>query len=293
MGTFIDEKRDLQTIDQIRQVLSILTAAAKRLDLEPSYIGVGLAGLVDPKTGVLEVSPAIPELEGKNLENEIASFAALPVTLNNDANAYGYAEWRFGAGIGTKSCVTLVIGTGIGGAIVLDSSLLVGEDRVAGEIGHMILSHDGPSCRCGGRGCLEQLASGTAIINSIVQRIKSGEETTLRERFVIDQRISGEEAAKAAFEGDKVALSAYEMAGRWLGIAIATVANLLNMDVVVLGGGVMNAGELLMPHILRNKDLYTMPIQRRRLRIMRGQLERKAGVIGAASLAFDSLKIMN
>ena len=246
--------------------------------------------LVDPETGVLVSSPTMTEMEGINFEQEIASMTNLRVVVNNDANSAGYGEWRFGAGIGSKSCVALFIGTGVGGAIILDGRLLTGVDGVAGEVGHMVLDVDGPVCPCGGRGCLEQLGSGGAIVKAATRKIESGERTSLREKFIQEGRLSGEDVAQAAINGDELASMIYKEAGTWIDVGIATLANLLNMEVVILGGGVMAVSQLIMPSVLLAKDKYTMGVQKKRLRIVKGHLGKQAGTIGAATLALIQKK---
>jgi len=285
IGPFIDEKREHQTFTQIDRMLQHLLHIASQEQLAVSCIGVGLAGLVDPITGILVTSPTIPEMEGTHFAQKITAITKLPVIINNDANAAGYGEWKFGAGIGSKSSVALFIGTGIGGAIILNGRLLTGEDGAAGEIGHMILDHNGPTCPCGARGCLEQLGSGGALIRFTLRKMESGVKTTLKEKFAQSGHLSGEDIAAAAFSGDELARMAYTEAGMWIGIGIATLANLLNMETAILGGGIMAVSQLIMPSLLEAQDQYTMSLQKKRLRILQGILGRQAGTIGAAALA--------
>ncbi|HLG63664.1 MAG TPA: ROK family protein [Ktedonosporobacter sp.] len=292
IGPFIDEKRDSKTIAQVDRTIRYLLKVASERDLAISHIGVGLAGVVDPETRILVSSASMTEMEGINFEQELASMATLPVVVNNDANAAGYGEWRFGAGRGSKSCVAVFIGTGVGGAIILNGRLLTGVDGVAGEIGHMILDVDGPACPCGGRGCLEQLGSGGAIVKATMRKIESGERTALKEKLIQKGSLSGEDIAQAAINGDELASRVYKEAGTWIGVGIATLANLLNMEVVTLGGGVMAVSQLIMPSVLQAKDTYTMGVQKKRLRIVKGYLGRQAGTIGAATLAQMQKKLV-
>lgn len=292
VGPFIDEKRERQTIKQIYRILQLLLNTASKEQMEVSRVGVGLAGLVDPETGNLVTSPTMTEMEGLNFAREITSIVNLPVVINNDANSAGYGEWKFGAGVGSKSSVALFIGSGVGGAIILDGRLVTGEDGVAGEVGHMVLDVNGPACPCGGRGCLEQLGSGGAIIKTTIRKIEAGERTSLEEKFIREGYLSGEDIATAAISGDELALTAYREAGTWIGVGIATLANLLNMEVVILGGGVMAVSQLIMPSVLKAKDQYTMGVQKKRLRIVKGKLGRQAGTVGAATLALLQNKSM-
>src|SRR5579885_1902220 len=278
IGPFIDEKRDSKTIAQVDRTIRYLLKVASERDLAISHIGVGLAGVVDPETRILVSSASMTEMEGINFEQELASMATLPVVVNNDANAAGYGEWRFGAGRGSKSCVAVFIGTGVGGAIILNGRLLTGVDGAASP--------------CGGRGCLEQLGSGGAIVKATMRKIESGERTALKEKLIQKGSLSGEDIAQAAINGDELASRVYKEAGTWIGVGIATLANLLNMEVVTLGGGVMAVSQLIMPSVLQAKDTYTMGVQKKRLRIVKGYLGRQAGTIGAATLAQMQKKLV-
>jgi glucokinase len=176
-GRFVDENRKKETLEHIGQVIEILRGEGNDLELETVGIGIGLAGLVDPETELLVSSPTMVSMEGMNFRKEIEAISKLPVVINNDANSAGYAEWKLGAGTQTNSAVALFVGTGVGGAIILDGDLYVGKDGVAGEVGHLVVSTDGPDCPCGGKGCLEQLGSGTAVHRFIEKSLQQGRQS--------------------------------------------------------------------------------------------------------------------
>lgn len=281
-GKFVDENRNDETLEHIGQVIDTLVAEGKQLDAEVIGIGIGLAGLVDPETEILVSSPTMVSMEGMNFRKEIETISGLPVVINNDANSAGYAEWKLGPGMGTNSAVALFVGTGVGGAIILDGKLYVGKDGVAGEVGHLVVSPDGPECPCGGKGCLEQLGSGTAVQKYVERELQQGRKSSL----VSTHSISGREILIAAQSGDELSIEAYEEVGKWLGVAVASLANLLNVEVAILGGGAMAAHEFILPAVLKRVDKHTMKVQKKTLRVERNTLDRKAGTIGAALLAY-------
>lgn len=257
-------------------LLARLLSALKRLREEAlkqgatvAAVGLGLPGLV-LKDGVVRSSVNLPPLEGVNLPRDLSAELGVPVLAINDANAGALGEKRYGAGRKYASLIMLTIGTGVGGGLILDGKLWTGADGTAGEFGHIPVEPEGRPCGCGSRGCLEQYASATAISGG-----------------------SGDAAAVAgrARQGDVEALARFAEAGRYLGIAAAGVVNLLNLEGIILGGGVAESFELLAPALRRELDSRTFPVPgaRVRVRVERGELGDDAGVLGAAALAFDAL----
>lgn len=283
-GKFIDENRSGETLAHIGQVIEMLINEGRQLGVETTSIGIGLAGLVDPATEVLASSPTMISMEGMNFRKEIEMISGLPVAINNDANSAGYAEWKLGSGRGTDSAVALFVGTGVGGAIILDGKLYVGKDGVAGEVGHLVVSPDGPECPCGGKGCLEQLGSGTAVQKYVEKELQQGRKSSLT---LAGSGISGREILVAAQAGDELSIEAYWEVGKWLGVAVASLANLLNVEVAILGGGAMVAHEFILPSVLKRVGKHTMKVQKKTLRVERNTLDRKAGTIGAALLSLQ------
>jgi glucokinase len=273
VGPFLDEKRDQETVAHVQRLFFTLAAAAQQIGKPVTAIGVGLAGVVSLQQMV--ACSSLHDLKGLHVREEIEELTSLPVYLHNDAHAAGYAEWLCGAGRGSSSCVALFIGTGVGGAIILDGRLYSGKDGIAAGLGHLALDPNGPFCSCGGRGCLEQLASGPAIVRLAQQEIASGKETQLR--AVVKERgmLTGEALASAARQDDPVALAVYERAGEWIGIALVNLANVLNVEQFVLGGGVMvSAGEFILPALMHVKNRCILPLQQKHLRIVQGKLGR-------------------
>ena len=230
-------------------------------------VGVGIPGLVSGD-GVIRSSVSFSALEGVNLARELSHGIGLPVLVQNDANACAIGEQRLGAGRGYGSWLMVTIGTGVGAALVLNGKLWTGADGLAGEFGHVTVDPEGRPCGCGNRGCLEQYASATAIA---------------------DGNGGSAAVARRALLGDADALARFEGAGRHLGLAAAGVLNLLNLEAIILGGGGAESFELLAPPMRREIAARALVIAAGRVCIEKGALGADAGVVGAATAAFETL----
>ncbi|BAJ27917.1 putative sugar kinase [Kitasatospora setae KM-6054] len=259
--------------DLIGQLADLYAESAERAGSSVTVVGAGLAipGAVDPATGRIGSVPTAPALRGLD-PAEVRLAPGLPLGVCNDANAAVLAERAYGAARGARHVVGLFVGTGVGGGVVVDGALLTGRAGLAAEIGHLVVDPDGPPCPCGGRGCLEQYASGTAI--AAAYTAATGRSVT-----------GAAEVALAARAGDPQARAAYAGAGRLLGVAAAGLANLFNPEAVVLGGGVAAVWDLFGDDLVRAVERHTMPLTRRGLRVAPGRLGRAAGVLGAALAA--------
>jgi glucokinase len=196
----------------------------------------------------------------------------LPVSLEHDAKAAALAEFHFGAGRGTRSMCLIIVGTGIGAAMVVDGNLYRGEQNSAGEIGHFTVNLDGPICTCGSQGCVEAYASGPAIMNAYAYATRKKVE-------------SAEEIVRAAHAGDDIARRVFERAGRTLGAAIATIASTMDIGTYVMFGSVIKAGELLLGPARAAVSKYAYQSIASRVKILVGELGNDAGILGAALAA--------
>ena len=250
-------------------------------------IGVGAAGFVDAdRTTVLFA----PNLAWRNteLKEQIASRVDLPVAIENDANAAAWAEYRYGAGEQTRNVVCLTIGTGIGGGIIIDGRLYRGGFGIAGEPGHVRVVPGGRQCGCGNFGCWEQYCSGTALVRAArevaTERPEDGKRLVSVAGSV--EAIDGPAVTRAAQEGDPAAMDCFDEIGRWLGQGIADLTAVLDPSRFVIGGGVSDAGDLLL-HPAR--ETFASVLSGRGHRpapdIVRASLGSEAGLIGAADLA--------
>lgn len=257
-------------------VAAAASAVASVLDDDVVAVGAGVAGIVGD--GVLVFSP---NLAWRNLKvaSLISQATGLPCVADNDANVAAWGEFRLGAGRGTEHLLMITIGTGIGGGIISDGRLMHGAHGFAGEIGHIIVEPGGPECGCGNRGCWEQVASGRAIDR--LAREALGEDAP-----------AGAEVATLARRGDAAASRIFEDVGRRLGEGIAGLVNILDPEVVVVGGGVIGAGELLLAPA-RTSFAATVEAHgsRPEVPIVAAALGPDAGAIGAALLALAEAQV--
>ena len=251
-------------------------------------VGIGAAGFVDSTRSIVLFAPHVA-WRAEPLRDEVAERTGLPVVVENDANASGWAEWRFGAVQGEPDVVLVALGTGIGGAIVIDGKPYRGHFGVAGEFGHMQVVPDGLPCDCGNRGCWEQYASGRVLTRR--GRAAAEEGTPLGRRLLdaaggsVDD-IHGMHVTTAAREGDEEATGWIAEVGDWLGVGIANLAAALDPGVVVVGGGLSEAGDLLLgPARTAFSRALTGRGHRPEARIVAARFGSESGLIGAADLA--------
>ncbi len=250
--------------------------------------GLAVAGFVDEKRSVLRFAPNLPMVE-RPLRALVEPLVGLPVVVENDANAAAWGEYRFGGGRGVPDVVLIAVGTGLGGGIVLDGRLLRGAFGGAGEFGHVRIVPDGLPCGCGNRGCWEQYTSGSALVREAraLARVEpDGAKALLELAGGTPSAIDGGMITQAAAAGDETARSLLAEIGRWLGEGIADIANVLDPAVVVIGGGVSEAGDLLLgPARAAYEAQLVAAVHRPHLTITAAELGNDAGLIGAADLA--------
>ena len=252
-------------------------------------VGVAAAGLVESSTGILRFAPNLAWRDAPlvaHLETELR----LPVVADNDNTAAAWGEYRFGAGRGHADILLVGVGTGIGGGIVSGGKLFRGAHGFAGDIGHIVMDPDGPLCGCGNHGCWEQLASGQAVVRAGRRAVLDGAETSLVERSGGQaKRVTGLMVTEAARAGDAVAVSILTDVGRWLGTGIAGLVNVLDPEIVVLAGGVANAGELLLqPARAGFHDAVEAVDHRPDVPLVLAELGGDTGVVGAAALVLET-----
>lgn len=268
------------------ELIGEVARLVRELSSEPVPVGVAAAGFIDASQS--EVSYA-PNINWRNvpLRAELEALLGTVVTVDNDANAAGWAEYRFGAGRGSQHMTLLTIGTGVGGAIVVDGQLLRGGFGAAGELGHLRLVPDGIACGCGQHGCLEQYGSGRALmreLNALADAGGIGQALAhIRER---DGELSAENVGPLILGGDPGALSALDALGRALGMGCASLSAVLDPERFVFGGGVAIAGEALLAPI-RDSFAHSQPARgyRPAPEFFVAELGNDAGLVGAADLA--------
>jgi glucokinase-like ROK family protein len=253
-------------------------------------IGIGVPGPVEFTSGRPVAPPIMPGWDRYPVRDEFARRYDVPVWVDNDVNVMALGEVRAGAGRDHDAVVCIKIGTGIGAGIVAQGKLLRGAQGCAGDVGHIQITDD-PSvvCRCGKIGCLEALAGGGAIARRATAAAREGRSPVLASLLAERDLLTASDVAIAASRGDQVALELFNEAGRLVGSMLAMVVNLLNPSVVLVGGGVVNAGDSLLASIRHTVYGRSLPLATRDLAIVRGALGHTAGVIGAASMVVDEL----
>ncbi len=247
-------------------------------------IGIGVPGVLDLEKGETLFLPNLPGTwPHVPLRDKITHLTGLPTALLNDVRSITNGEWRFGAGRGEDTIAVFAIGTGIGGGLVVNGQLHLGIGGTGGELGHTIIDFNGPRCGCGNYGCLETFASGPAIVAMGIKAVAQGLTTNIAKLCDLDlNRITPELITKAAEAGDEIAKDIYEKAGFYIGIAAANVCASIGPKRIIIGGGVAQAGELLLNPIHRTlrERVHIMPIEQ--VDVVSSQLGDNAGVIGVA-----------
>ena len=251
---------------------------------EIAGVGIGSPGPLDTNTGVVILTPNLGWVN-MPLRDRVADGLKLPTVLDNDANCAIYGEWWRGAAQGVSHVVGLTIGTGIGGGIILGGAIYHGASDVAGEIGHMTIEANGRLCKCGNQGCLEAYASGPAIAARAVEGIAAGAKSALPQYVGGDlSRITAQVVYEAANDGDAFALEMVHETAKLLGAGVASIVNIFNPNVVVICGGVTQAGEKLFGPLTSEVHRRAFKPAWEVCRILPGTLTGTAGVYGAAAV---------
>ncbi|MGQ9631504.1 MAG: ROK family protein [bacterium] len=275
-----------KTIERIGKLVLELTR-----ETDAAGVGVGMPGLIDSKKGIVYTSPNLKMWRDVPLREMMESHTKLPVCVGNDVNLAALGEKMYGAGIGRENLILITLGTGVGGGLIINNKLYEGSSGIAGEVGHILVSESGPLCGCGNRGCLESHVGGPRIVERTVGLIRMGWKTSLAERTggnltEITPKMIFEEASK----GDELARAVAEEVGHYIGIALADLINVFDPEIIIVGGGISAAGDILFSPIRRTVKLRSFVYTRRPIPIVPAKLGNRAGIIGAASLARVSLK---
>lgn len=252
-------------------------------------VGIGLPGIMDTDTGVCYWSPNFLHWKDVPIGATIHERLGLPTFILNDAKCAALGELLFGAGRGAHHMVMITLGTGIGGAIIVDGRLLMGPNGSIGEVGHHTVFPGGRRCGCGNFGCWEAMCARDAIIECADRKLQAGRDSRLRQLTDRDG-VTPELVSAAAKEGDTLAREVLDEIGYWVGVGATNLINMLNPERFVIGGGIAQAGDLLFNPICRTVDSRAVPLQRRTAQIVPAQLGDNAGVMGAAVLVLDRLE---
>lgn len=271
---------------------SLIREAAGDDLVDVAGIGIAAPGPLNPHTGIVITAPNLPNWDNLPLKRLMEKRVGRPVLLGNDANLAALGEWKFGAGKGHTDVLYLTISTGIGGGVVVGNQLLLGAQGLGAEVGHVLAVPDGPLCGCGRHGCIEAVASGTAIGRSARQRLTAGEGANSTVRALVNgdvALVTSYHVGQAAQTGDAFALSLVTEAGHLIGRTLATLLHLFNPSVVVFGGGVSMLGDLLLNPVRESVQQHTMtPAFWQNCTLTLAALGDDAGLVGAGALAMQS-----
>lgn len=272
------------TINNMKQAIRDLMTETKLSAKDIEGIGFGLPGQVDFKSGIVRLITNIPGWVEIPLAKMIEDEFHIPTRIDNDVRCAALGELNFGAGKGCENLICITVGTGIGSGLIINGKLVRGASNAAGEIGHIKLQmHDGPICGCGDTGCLEAFASGPSIVAMAEEYIMGGKSTKYRE-MANGGAITPFIVAEAAKAGDPVARRIFTRMGEYIGIGMASVVNLLNPERIIVGGGVADAGDILLTPLKETIKKRAMKIAGETVEVVPAQLGNTAGVIGASLL---------
>jgi len=253
-----------------------------------SSLSIASAGIIDMEKGVITSSPNLPGWHDIPLRGIIEERYKISTFLLNDASAAALGEHRFGAGKGANNLIYITVSTGIGGGIIINGKLYLGSSGSAGEIGHATVDVNGPGCDCGNTGCLEVLASGTAVAREAIRRISRGESSSLTEMVAGKiEDITAEKVSLAAQDGDSLASEVISKAAGYLGAGVVNLVNIFNPEVIIIGGGMAKMGDLLFDPVRQAVRERAFQLSAQAVRIVPAQLGDDVSVFGAAIFALE------
>lgn len=274
-------------VDSSHRVLKQASVAISEI----CAIGIGAAGISNPETGILFTSANLPGWQDVPLRDIIQERLGRKTFVINDANAAALGEFYFGAARGTRNFIYITLSTGIGGGIVIDGKIFSGTIGTAGEVGHMTIDDKGPICNCGNRGCWETLASGTALAREAKHWIKEGVGTSILEYAEGDiEKVTAQVIHSAAKQGDSLAEELITRTGYYVGVGLANLINIFNPELIVIGGGLSNIGDMLFEPAFKTAGERAYKEAFQAVRFASAELGRNSGVLGAAAFALQEMR---
>jgi len=286
-GNLIDSSRCSTPLEGGKELISSVIRLIKEFNqkYEIKGIGISIAALISSDYGTIVGAPNIANLSKLNFVNEIKEEFELPIIIENDANAAIWAEFKFGNAKGLNPVMFFIIGTGVGGGLVIDGKLFKGANGIGAEFGHMCVVPDGLLCGCGSKGCIEQYASGGALIRYANEALLANPDKSDEVLSFGEGKLSGTALTKAAKAGNELALAVFSKQADWLGLACASYSLIIDPQAIIIGGGVVDAGELFLAPVRAAMRKY-MPFAESHVppKIIAAKFGNDAGLIGAAEL---------
>lgn len=279
----------------VKDIAEIVTKLIQNSKLKKENIVavcLGVPGSVNPHTGIIGLAPNLG-LKNFNMKSKLEKVIPYPILIENDVNLGALGIKYYGVGKKSTNMLAVFIGTGIGGGIIIDNKIYRGKNFVAGEIGHMLVQKDGPKCGCGKNGCFEAIASRTAMVNNIISDIKKGKKkSVLSDLIKSNQRIKSGALRQAIDAGDKVVTKRITEACETIGDVLASITNLMNFDMIVLGGGVIEALEdYILPIIKKEFQNHVLADSAKGIKIVASKLGDDAAIYGGLALAEEFLGV--
>lgn len=282
------------TTAYIKDLVEIVKSVILKATIRPAQVvavSLGVPGSVNPITGNIGLAPNLG-LKNFNIKKALQKKIKYPVLIENDVNLAALGIKNFGVGKDGKNILVVSVGTGIGGGIIIDNKIYRGSNFVAGEIGHIPVEKNGPVCGCGKKGCFEAIASRTAIVNKIISDIKSGRRSLLKDYLRTGKRIKSGSLKTAIEKKDKVVIKRVTEAGETIGVVLAGLANLMNFDMIVLAGGLIEAlDKFMLPIIKKSFNNFVLKDSAAGLKILPSKLADDAAIFGGIALAEEYLGI--
>jgi glucokinase len=279
-------KRETPKADKADDIVLAMVESAKECEEKigkAKSIGLALPSGIDYKNGVVIKAPNVPCLDGFRMSAAVSNELNIPTILENDANAAAIGEQTFGAAKGFQATITVTLGTGVGGGIIIDGKILRGIDGMAGEIGHICVEPFGASCNCGGRGCVEQYASATAVVRQTKEIESQYPKSILQNKT----RLTSADVYDAGKQGDELALEVFRRVGFYLGVALSGLINSLNPEAIVIGGGAAAGWDLFIQHVEEQIKYRSYKVSAERAKLLQAICGDDAGILGVAKLAFE------
>jgi len=271
--------------DDLIEMLVRETGEAREANPGVEAIGLGIPATIDRASGTAISAVNLP-IQNLPIREVVSARTGLPVFVDNDANVAALAEHLYGAAKGARNAVMITVGTGIGGGLIVDGELFRGSSGAGAELGHVVIEADGPRCQgnCPGRGCVEALASGTALGREGRAAAEREPSSAIGRMLAAGEGVDGAAVTEAALAGDATSIAVFELIGSRLGVAFASFANIFDPDVIVVGGGVMAAGDLLLEPARRELRSRALPPMNK-TPVVAAEMGPDAGMIGAAAMA--------
>uniref|UniRef100_A0A7V3E6T5 ROK family protein n=1 Tax=Ignavibacterium album TaxID=591197 RepID=A0A7V3E6T5_9BACT len=281
--------------DYVKDIASLVKTVVDDVGLSQTQIVsvcLGVPGSVNPYTGHIGIAPNLG-IKNFNVKNSLEKILPYKVLIENDVNLGALGIKHFGVGKDAKNLLAVFIGTGIGGGVIINGELYRGSNFVAGEIGHMLVDKNGPKCGCGRKGCFEALASRTAIVNNIIKDVKKNKKKSLLEKQIkANERIKSRALLNAVQKGDKVVINRMKEAAQITGQVLSSIQNLMNFDMIVLGGGVIEAlGKFYIPLIKDEFYKHALEDSSKNLKIVQSKLGDDAAIFGGIALTKEFLGV--